>query len=109
MQSVLVGAGFPLDKRTLKYIVHLGEGMNSLSDHRESEHFQYDKSWEEIEEMLDKAEKVQNKWLTKYYEYQTANNKPKMREAARNNKALEGVIKTLRWVLGDMRVKHPLN
>jgi hypothetical protein len=31
-----------------------------------------------------------------------------MREAARNKKALEGVVKTLRWVLGDKNVDHPL-
>jgi hypothetical protein len=108
MQSVLVGAGFPLDRGTLKYIVHHGEGMNSLSDHQDTEHFLYNRTWEEIEEMLDKAEKVQNRWSSKYYEYQVEGNKKKMKDCARNQKALEGVIKTLRWVLGDMRVAHPL-
>jgi hypothetical protein len=80
-----------------------------LSDHQDAEHFQYDRSWTEIEEMLNSAEIVQNNWLSKYYEYQMQGNKKKMMEAARNKKALDGVIKTLRWVLGDMRVKHPLN
>jgi len=31
-----------------------------------------------------------------------------MKDAARNKKALEGVIKTLRWTLGDKNVPHPL-
>lgn len=89
--------------------MHLGVGVNPLSDHQDTEHFLYNRSWAEIEEMLDKAENVQNHWLSEYYGHQMEGNKKKMREAARNKKALEGVIKTLRWVLGDMRVKHPLN
>jgi len=32
-----------------------------------------------------------------------------MREAARNKKALEGVIKTLKWTLGEKGIKDPLN
>jgi hypothetical protein len=32
-----------------------------------------------------------------------------MKDAARNKKALEGVIKTLRWTLGDKNIKNPLN
>ncbi len=31
-----------------------------------------------------------------------------MKDSARNKKALEGVVKTLRWVLGDKNVMHPL-
>ena len=80
-----------------------------LSDHQDTEHFAYDKTWTEIEKMLDVAEKVQNKWVTQYYEAQMSHDKESMRLAARNKKALEGVIKTLRWVLGDKNIKHPLN
>ena len=80
-----------------------------LSDHQDTEHFAYDKTWTEIEKMLDVAEKVQNKWVTQYYEAQMSRDKESMRLAARNKKALEGVIKTLRWVLGDKNIKHPLN
>jgi len=80
-----------------------------LSDHQDTEHFAYDKSWTEIKKMLDVAEKVQNKWTTQYYEAQMSNDKKSMRLAARNKKALEGVIKTLRWVLGDKNIEHPLN
>ena len=32
-----------------------------------------------------------------------------MKEAARNHKALDGVIKTLRWTLGEEGVDHPLD
>lgn len=32
-----------------------------------------------------------------------------MKEAARNHKALDGVVKTLRWVLGEEGVDHPLS
>jgi len=31
------------------------------------------------------------------------------KEAARNYKALQGVHKTLRWVLGEQGVEHPLH
>jgi hypothetical protein len=31
-----------------------------------------------------------------------------MKEAARNKKALEGVIKTLKWTLGEMGIDTPL-
>ena len=85
----------------------------SMSDHQDSEHFTYSHTWDEIELMLDKAERKMNNWISIYYEAQsrapTARNKKIMRDAARNKKALEGVIKTLRWVLGDIRIKDPLN
>lgn len=80
-----------------------------MSDHQESDHFSYDKEWDEIENMLDRSERKLNAWVSVYYEAQTRNNKKVMRDAARNKKALEGVIKGLRWVLGDKNVKDPLN
>tara|TARA_R110001592_G_scaffold320742_1_gene598944 strand:+ start:2055 stop:2318 length:264 start_codon:yes stop_codon:yes gene_type:complete len=82
---------------------------NPMSDHQESDHFSYDKEWDEIENMLDRSERKLNAWVSVYYEAQTRNNKKVMRDAARNKKALEGVIKGLRWVLGDKNVKDPLN
>jgi phage shock protein A len=81
----------------------------SMSDHQDSEHFSYDRSWKQIEQMLDAAERIQNKWISNFYIAQEDNNKPLMREAARNKKALEGVVKTLRWCLGDKDIEHPLN
>lgn len=80
-----------------------------MSDHQDTDHFSYDKDWDEIETMLDRAERKLNAWVSVYYEAQTRNNKKVMRDAARNKKALEGVIKGLRWALGDKNVKDPLN
>jgi len=83
--------------------------MPPLSDHQDSEHFSYERSWEDIESMLREAEKVQNDWVMKYFTARERNNREGMKIAARNKKALEGVVKTLRWVLGDITVQHPLD
>jgi len=80
-----------------------------MSDHQDCEHFAYDRSWQEIEQMLDAAERIQNKWISNFYIAKEDNNKETMREAARNKKALEGVVKTLRWCLGDKDIKNPLS
>lgn len=79
-----------------------------LSDHQDSEHFSYERNWEEIEDMLYRAERKLNAWVMKYHQAVSVNDRQVMKDAARNKKALEGVIKTLRWVLGDMDVDHPL-
>lgn len=81
---------------------------NLLSDHQESEHFTYERTWGEIEDMLGKAERLKNAWESKYYEYKESGKKKKCVECLRNMKALEGVIKTLRWTLGDKNIPHPL-
>lgn len=79
-----------------------------LSDHQDSEHFSYERDWQEIEDMLYKAENKLNNWVMKYHQAKSVDNRKRMKDAARNKKALEGVIKTLRWVLGDKNVDHPL-
>ena len=66
--------------------------------------FSYTRSWAEIEEMLNKAERKQNKH---YVAMQKGNKKERVHHM-RNYKALEGVVKSLRWVLGDRKVDHPL-
>ena len=76
-----------------------------MNDHQDSESFTYDRSWEEIEKMLDKAERQQNHHYT---QMQQTRNKRKRIEHMRNYTAREGVAKALRWVLGDLRVVHPL-
>ena len=58
--------------------------------------------------MLDRAERKQNEWVTVFFTAREVGDKSAMREAARNKKALEGVIKTLRWALGDKNIIHPL-
>lgn len=84
--------------------------MAEMSDHQDSEHFTYDRSWDEIEGMLDRAERKQNEWVSTFFAAKNRDPKDRqtMADAARNKKALEGVIKTLRWVLGDKNVSHPL-
>jgi hypothetical protein len=67
--------------------------------------YTYNRSWEEIETMLDKAERKQNFHFT---EMQGHNSKKARIKHMRNYKALEGTIKALRWCLGDKNVEHPL-
>lgn len=76
----------------------------TLSDHQDSEHFSYERSWSDIENMLDRAERKQNKHLLAL---QTCEKSDRMYHM-RNYKALQGVVKSLRWVLGDKDVEHPL-
>ena len=68
----------------------------------------YDRSWDEIEEMLDLAEERAAEWRGWFEECKANGDREGMKEAARNYKALEGVVKTLRWVLGEIGVEHPL-
>lgn len=79
-----------------------------MSDHQDSEHFSYERNWEEIEDMLYQAERKMNSWVMTYHRAVGVDNRKVMKEAARNKKALEGVVKTLRWVLGDKDIPHPL-
>jgi hypothetical protein len=45
-----------------------------------------------------------------FYEHaKRTSDKESMKDAARNAKALEGVEKTLRWVLGESGIRDPLN
>lgn len=81
-------------------------GINAMSDHQDSDHFSYDRSWEEIEVMLDRAERVMNMHHSKLH---AAKDKRTKLYHARNYKALEGVVKTLRWTLGDKEINHPLD
>ena len=77
-----------------------------LSDHQETNAFSYARTWEEIEGMLDKAERMKNYHEMKMNDLEMGR-KQRMFHA-RNFKALEGVIKTLRWTLGDKSITHPL-
>tara|TARA_R110001592_G_scaffold207598_2_gene458534 strand:+ start:703 stop:948 length:246 start_codon:yes stop_codon:yes gene_type:complete len=80
--------------------------MATLSDHQESDNFSYSRNWEEIEAMLDKAERKLN-----FHQLKMAQSRPKSKNwvfHARNFKALQGVVKTLRWTLGDKNITHPL-
>ncbi len=66
--------------------------------------FSYNRKWEEIENMLDFAERKQNNHYVKMQDCKKGERMYHMR----NYKALEGVIKSLKWVLGDKDIEHPL-
>lgn len=72
-----------------------------MNDHQDSENFAYDRSWGEIEQMLDDAEREQNKH---FMLMQSTKVKKERIKHMRNYKALQGVINSLRWVLGDIRI-----
>ena len=76
-----------------------------MSDHQTNA-FSYSRTWEDIERMLDKAERMKNHHEMKMNE--SKRGREERMSHARNFKALEGVIKTLRWTLGDKNVTHPL-
>jgi hypothetical protein len=59
--------------------------------------------------MLDQALAKQHGWRQWYQASKDHGDKDSMKEAARNHKALDGVVKTLRWVLGEEGVDHPLS
>ncbi|MCH1541066.1 MAG: hypothetical protein L7S56_06525 [Candidatus Poseidonia sp.] len=69
----------------------------------------YDRTWEEIEAMLDEAVIKMNQWKEWFEQCKDEDDKDGMKEAARNHKALQGVVKTLRWTLGEEGVNDPLN
>jgi len=80
--------------------------MPPMSDHQDTDSFSYSRSWDEIEIMLDKAERKLNFHRMKMNTYPQKSKK--WFEHARNFKALQGVVKTIRWTLGDKNINHPL-
>jgi hypothetical protein len=69
----------------------------------------YDRTWEEIEEMLESAQERKQKWKAWFDQCKIDGDREGMMEAARNSKALDGVIKCLRWTLGEEGISHPLD
>ena len=72
-------------------------------------HRSYDKTWEEIEVMLERAIDKRQSWQSWYETCKKDGDKEGLKEAARNYKALEGVVKTLEWVLGQEGIDDPLS
>jgi len=71
-----------------------------MNDHQDSENFSYNKEWTEILDLLDEAEREQNKRWIAFTKCPKA-----LRQQHWNNyKGLEGVINALRWVLGDLKM-----
>ena len=67
-----------------------------------NEVYTYERTWEEIEDMLDKAERKQHHHSIKTGDT-TLSKKDRMAHA-RAFKGLEGVVNALRWTLGDRRM-----
>ena len=66
--------------------------------------FAYDKSWEQIEAMLDEAEAEMKKHKTTIL---NKNIPTRMKEQPmRDYKGLQGVVYGLRWVLGDRNMRR---
>ena len=76
----------------------------TMSDHQDSELFMGVRDEKVILTMLDKAERKQNMHFTKMQ----VSKKKECIFHMRNYKALEGVVKALRWTLGDKYIDHPL-
>ena len=68
----------------------------------------YDRTWDEIEQMLTHAEAKRKQWKNWFEDCKNSGDREGMKEAAINHKALDGVIKTLRWTLGEVGVGDPL-
>ena len=80
--------------------------MMSINGHTEPS---YDRTWDEIEEMLNQAIHTRNCWLSRFEKAKQIDDRQVMKDAARNCKALEGVIKTLKWTIGTPGIKDPLS
>lgn len=65
--------------------------------------YSYETTWEQIETMLEKAEREANQHLT---EIQFADSREQKVYHMRNYKALQGVITALRWTLGDISISE---
>lgn len=73
-----------------------------MNDHQDSENFSYERSWVEIESALRDAEANLNRELMALRNNKLSR-KQKMKHM-RTYKALDGVVTTLRWTLGDLKV-----
>jgi len=80
--------------------------MMSMTAHTEPS---YERTWDEIEEMLNQAIHTRNTWIARFERAKQIQDRQVMKDAARNCKALEGVIKTLKWTIGTPGVGDPLS
>ena len=72
-------------------------------------HRTYERTWAEIESMLEQATEKMHQWKEGYDMCKSEDDKDGMKEAARNHKALQGVVKTLKWTLGEEGIDDPLS
>ena len=73
--------------------------MALMSDHVDSEHFSYSRTWEEMENMLKLAERKQNHWITLFHSARAKNDIKLMQDCARNKKALEEHVEIITQLL----------
>ena len=90
--------------RKLKYTLRHRFAMA----HSSGPYRSYDRSWEEIERMLEVAEERVIEWQDWFETCREEGDREGMKEAARNYKALQGVVKCLKWVLGEEGISNPL-
>lgn len=69
-----------------------------------SEQFTYERTWADIEAMLDESERKQHHHSIKTGD--TTLTKKQRMAHARAFKGLEGVVNALRWTLGDRRMNR---
>jgi len=69
----------------------------------------YERTWDEIEDMLNHAIHERNSWISRFERAKKLNDRQVMKDAARNCKALEGVVKTLKWTIGTPGINDPLS
>jgi hypothetical protein len=72
------------------------------------QNFSYNRSVDEIELMLNSALDKRREWELFFHRAKRMNHRDGMKDAARNCKALEGVVKTLKWTLGEQGIENPL-
>ena len=80
-----------------------------MSDSSATPYRSYERTWDAIEQMLGRAEIKRKKWKDWFRECRKNGDREGMKEAARNHKALDGVIKTLKWTLGEEGISDPLD
>jgi len=68
----------------------------------------YSRTWDEIEKMLEDAERRLDEWKQWYEQCRKKGDLDGMKEAARIHKSLQGVVKTLKWTLGEEGVDTPI-
>lgn len=69
----------------------------------------YDRTWDDIEDMLNLAIHERIKWQDRFEKANVRGDRQMKIDAARNAKALEGVIKTLKWTIGTPGIEDPLS
>ena len=69
----------------------------------------YDRSWDEIEEMLEIAEERIYEWQDWFETCREKGDREGMKEAARKYKSLQNVVKSLKWVLGEEGAENPVD